>query len=48
MTVWTVKGGRHGEREERLLREGLFGGGWERLPSLAAIGTKDDLERGPN
>lgn len=42
--VWTVKGGRRGEREDRLLAEGLIGGGWEALPSLAGIQSKADLE----
>ena len=42
-TVWTVKGGRRGEREERLLEHGLIGGGWELLPSLAEIGDKENL-----
>jgi restriction system protein len=37
VAVWTVKGGRHGEREERLLQRGLIGGGWEELPDLSSI-----------
>lgn len=41
--VWTVKGGRHGEREERLLEHGLIGGGWERLPLLEGVTSKQDL-----
>jgi len=44
MPVWTVKGGRHGEREERLLNEGLIGGGWEELPSLSQIDDKESLQ----
>jgi ketosteroid isomerase-like protein len=31
MAVWTVKGGRHGEREERCLELGVVGGGWEQI-----------------
>lgn len=42
-TVWTVKGGRSGEREDRLLKHGLIGGGWEPLPSLEAVTSKDAL-----
>ena len=42
-TVWTVKGGRHGEREELMLSEGLLGGGWEALGSLEGIGSKEEL-----
>jgi len=41
--VWTVKGGRHGEREERLLHHGLLGGGWEQLPSLLGVHDVQDL-----
>ena len=37
MAVWTVKGGRQGERESRLLENGLLGGGWELLPSLEHV-----------
>ena len=43
MAVWTVKGGRRGEREERLLQNGLIGGGWESLPSIASAQSKDEL-----
>ena len=42
-SVWTVKGGRKGEREERMLEHGLIGGGWEQLPSLEGIDSKDAL-----
>jgi restriction system protein len=42
-TVWTVKGGRSGEREDRLLEHGLIGGGWEALPSLNGIGSREEL-----
>lgn len=41
--MWTVKGGSDGEREDRLLEHGLLGGGWEQLPSLDGIQTKDEL-----
>lgn len=43
MAVWTVKGGRQGEREARLLEHGLLGGGWELLPSLRGIESKERL-----
>lgn len=42
-TVWTTKGGRHGEREERLLSHGLIGGGWGELPSLENVESKSEL-----
>jgi restriction system protein len=41
--VWTVKGGRQGEREERLIAHGLIGGGWEGLGSLEGVTDKEDL-----
>jgi len=43
MAVWTVKGGRQGEREARLLEHGLLGGGWELLPSLQDVRSKGEL-----
>jgi restriction system protein len=41
--VWTVKGGRNGEREDRLIEHNLIGGGWEQLPSLEGVSSKDEL-----
>ena len=41
--VWTVKGGHHGEREDRLLANNLIGGGWEELPSLEGVGEREQL-----
>ncbi len=41
--VWTVKGGRNGEREERLLANNLIGGGWEELPSLEGVKSREQL-----
>lgn len=43
MPVWTVKGGRHGEREERCLEHGVIGGGWEDIPSLSEVESKEVL-----
>lgn len=43
MAVWTVKGGRHGEREERCLEHSVIGGGWEDIPNLAEVGSKEEL-----
>jgi restriction system protein len=44
MAVWTVKGGRQGEREGRLLEHGLLGGGWVDLPSLVDIDSREALQ----
>jgi restriction system protein len=43
MAVWTVKGGRHGEREERCLEHGVIGGGWEKIPDLSQVDSKEAL-----
>jgi restriction system protein len=43
MAVWTVKGGRHGEREERCLEHGIVGGGWEQIPDLSNVDSRDAL-----
>ena len=43
MPVWTVKGGRHGEREERCLEHGVIGGGWEAIPDLDLADSRDAL-----
>ncbi|HVY77470.1 MAG TPA: restriction endonuclease [Solirubrobacterales bacterium] len=43
MAVWTVKGGRHGEREERCLEHGVIGGGWEDIPDLTGVSSRDEL-----
>lgn len=45
MAVWTVKGGRQGERESRLLEHGLLGGGWELLPPLTGIASREQLAK---
>ena len=42
-TVWTVKGGRQGEREDLMLSQGLIGGGWQELGSLEGVESKDEL-----
>lgn len=42
-TVWTVKGGRQGEREQRCLEHGVIGGGWEKLPTLEEVKSKEEL-----
>lgn len=43
MPVWTVKGGRHGEREERCLEHSVIGGGWEDIPNLAEVASREQL-----
>jgi restriction system protein len=43
MAVWTVKAGRHGEREERCLEHGVVGGGWEQIPDLGTVDNREAL-----
>jgi restriction system protein len=49
MTPWRIerfgpyKGGRHGERVDRLLANNLIGGGWEQLPNLEGVVSKTKL-----
>lgn len=44
MTVWVVKGGRMGEREDRFLERSLIGIGWEDVPDLEQFSTRDALK----
>jgi len=44
MSVWIAHGGRRGEREERLLAHGLIGGGWEELPDLSTVTSREELK----
>lgn len=37
--IWTVKGGRSGEREDRLIEHKLVGGGWDQIPSLQDVSS---------
>ena len=39
MTLWVVKGGRHGQMEERYLAHSVVGIGWEDIPSLDRFRT---------
>jgi restriction system protein len=41
MSVWTVKAGRHGEREERCLEHEVVGGGWEQIPDLSTVDSRE-------
>ena len=44
MAVWLVRAGGHGEREALALEKGLSVIGWEELPNLAGINTREELE----
>ncbi len=46
MTLWVVKGGRKGEREERFIENGLIGIGWEGVPDLTTFQSRDAMKEG--
>ena len=45
MTLWMVRAGSYGEREAIALEKGLVAIGWEDLPDLSTIKTKEQLEK---
>ena len=45
MTVWVVRAGRHGEREDKALNEGLCFIGWGHMPDLSAFKNKEEIRR---
>lgn len=45
MTLWVVKGGRLGEREDRFLDHGLIGIGWEEMPALSTFADREALKK---
>jgi restriction system protein len=44
MTLWVVKGGRHGQQEDRFLEHSVVGVGWDDMPDLGAIPSRDQLK----
>lgn len=44
MTLWVVKGGRSGEREDRFLEKSLIGIGWEDLGDLSQFASREALK----
>ncbi len=44
MAVWLVRAGRYGQREALALQEGLAVIGWEELPDLSGIASREQLE----
>ena len=43
MTLWVVKGGRHGIREERFLTRSVIGIGWREVGDLSQYPDRDSL-----
>ncbi|MHB9058774.1 MAG: restriction endonuclease [Bacillota bacterium] len=44
MALWLVRAGRHGEREGVALEKGVAAIGWDELPDLAKVSSKEELE----
>ena len=44
MAVWVVRGGKHGEREEEALENGMLTIGWNELGDLSGVQTKEDVK----
>lgn len=45
MTFWLVRADKHGEQEESALENNIVVIGWNDLPDLSKINTKEDLEK---
>jgi len=43
--AWTVRAGRHGERDVWALDNGLTGGGWHEVPDLTSIQHREDMAK---
>lgn len=43
MTVWVIRAGRHGEREQWCLTHGAAGGGWSEVDSLTSCTSRDEV-----
>ena len=40
---WTVRTGRHGERDDWALSTGRTGGGWSEIPDLTPMQTREEI-----
>jgi restriction system protein len=43
MAIWLVRAGRHGEQEDAALENGIVVIGWEELPDLSKVKTREEL-----
>jgi restriction system protein len=46
MAVWMIRAGKHGERQNLALEQGLVLAGWDYMPDLGTYETKEDLRAG--
>jgi restriction system protein len=42
-TTWVIRSGRHGERDQWCLTNGLAGGGWNEWPDLTTVPSRDAM-----
>ena len=45
MSVWLVRAGQHGEQEQRALDHGFVTIGWNELPDLSTVGSREDIRK---
>jgi len=43
MTLWMVRAGRHGEREQEAIEKGFVAIGWDELPDLSELSSREEL-----
>lgn len=43
MALWVVRAGKHVEREEQVLEKNVAAIGWNELPDLSGIKTREEL-----
>ena len=44
MAVWLVRAGRHGEREDLVVSNGVAAVGWDEMPDLSRVAAREQLE----
>lgn len=44
MTVWVVRAGRHGEREDFSIEEGVCAIGWDRLVDFSNLDSREEIQ----
>ena len=42
--AWLIRAGKYGERDDFAIENGLSGGGWDGIPDLTVVTSRDDLE----
>lgn len=42
--AWTVRTGRHGERDSWALENSVMGGGWVEIPDLTEVSSREEMQ----